>query len=133
MTSSRVVLGQRPTRNLTAAAKHRRIAREIVIKVLVNLGIIGGGLVALSQLLPYYFSQQEKLAALETAEKAAQTRVEQLKTELHQDRQPQAIERIAQEEANLIRPDQRRIVWVKPGVSAHSQPDSQPNPQPAQP
>ncbi len=123
----------RSARGLTPAAQQRRIAREILTKVLVNLGLVGGGLVALMQLLPYYFSQQEKLTALEQAEKAAQARVTQLQQELKQDRHPQAQERIAQEDANLIRPDQRRIVWVKPGVSANSQPEASPATNPTTP
>lgn len=114
----------RPSRNLSLAAKHRQIGREIVVKVLINLGIIAAGLVALSQLLPYYLTQREKLTNLEAAHKEAQARVNQLQTSYHQDNQPQALERIAQEEANLIRPNQRRIVWVKPGVTANSEPVS---------
>lgn len=112
----------RPKRNPSLAAKHRQIGREIIVKVLLNLGILTAGLVALTQLVPYYLSQREKLTNLEAAQKEAQAHVNQLNANYQQDSQPQALERIAQEEANLIRPHQRRIVWVKPGVTANSQP-----------
>ncbi|AFY61500.1 hypothetical protein [Synechococcus sp. PCC 6312] len=123
----------RPKRNLSLAAKHRQIGREIIVKVLINLGIVTAGLVALTQLLPYYLAQREKLTNLEAAQKEAQARVNELKVHYQQDNQPQAIERIAQEDANLIRPNQRRIVWVKPGVAAHSDPAplNSPVPQPS--
>lgn len=123
----------RSKRNLSLTAKHRHIGREFTIKVLINGGIIAAGLVALSQLVPYYLSQREKLTNLEAAQKEAQARVNQLKANYQQDSQPQALERIAQEEANLIRPNQRRIVWVKPGVAANSEPVPITSPSPALP
>jgi hypothetical protein len=124
----------RKTLNLSQAAKYRQMGREMMVKVLVNLGIIAGGLVALSQLCPYYLAQKEKLTGLKDAAQEAQARVNQLKANQKQDSAPQSIERIAQEDANLIRPDQRRIVWVKPEGTDEMQTDvapaSSPLPQP---
>lgn len=90
------------------------IAWEAGAKIAVNLILLAFALGAIAKLVPYQLSQLQKLHALEAEVAQLEARVKELQLEQERDRQPQARQRIAQEEANLIAANQRRIIWVQP-------------------
>lgn len=90
------------------------IAWEAGAKIAVNLILLAFALGAIAKLVPYQLSQLQKLHALEAEVAQLAARVKELQLEQERDRQPQARQRIAQEEANLIAANQRRIIWIKP-------------------
>ncbi|MFN4279362.1 hypothetical protein [Thermosynechococcus sp.] len=90
------------------------IAWEAAAKITVNLVLLAFGLGAIAKLVPYQLTQLQKLHALEAEVAQLEARVQELQRELERDRRPQARQRIAQEEANLIAANQRRIIWVQP-------------------
>ncbi|XFA73164.1 hypothetical protein RYO59_001402 [Thermosynechococcaceae cyanobacterium Okahandja] len=87
---------------------------EAAAKIGVNTVLLTFALVAIAKIIPQHLSQLEKLHALEAEVQQLEQRVTQLKLEQERDRQPQARRRIAQEDANLIAANQRRIIWLKP-------------------
>ncbi|BAC07751.1 hypothetical protein [Thermosynechococcus vestitus] len=93
------------------------IAWEAAAKIAVHLVLLVFGLGAIAKLVPYQRSQLQKLHALEAEVAQLEARVKELQREQERDRQPQARRRIAQEEANLIGANQRRIIWVQPNTS----------------
>ncbi|URR35310.1 hypothetical protein NBE99_11800 [Thermosynechococcus sp. HN-54] len=96
------------------ARKIPAIAWEASAKIAVNLLLLAFALGAIAKLVPYQLSQLQKLHALEAEVTKLEERVKALQREQERDRQPQARQRIAQEEANLIAANQRRIIWVQP-------------------
>lgn len=89
---------------------------EVSAKIGVNTLLLIFAAAGIAKILPYQLSQQQKLSALKAEVRQLEQRVMQLQREQERDRQPQAWRRIAQEEANLIPANQRRIIWVKPEV-----------------
>lgn len=90
------------------------IAWEAGAKITVNLVLLAFALGAIAKLVPYQRSQLQKLHALEAEVGQLEARVKELQLKQERDRQPQARQRIAKEEANLIAANQRRIIWVHP-------------------
>ncbi len=99
---------------LSQLSKISPAAWEAVAKIGVNTLLLIFGILAIAKMIPHQLSQLQKLSALEAEVSRLEQRVNQLKLEQERDRQPQARQRIAQEEANLIAANQRRIIWVKP-------------------
>ncbi|WP_448525537.1 slr1601 family putative cell division protein [Parathermosynechococcus lividus] len=90
---------------------------EGLAKIGVNILLLTFGVAAIAKIVPHQLSQLQKLTALEAEVHQLEQRVTQLKQEQQRDLQPQAWRRIAQEEANLIAANQRRIIWVQPDTT----------------
>jgi cell division protein FtsB len=88
----------------------------------ITLGVSISAITGLSRLVPYAVAQQAKLQTLQAEVKATRARVQQLQTEYKQDLNPEAKERIAQQEGNLLHRNQRRIVWLAPKPKTLRQP-----------
>lgn len=116
-----------PATRSSRHADHRSQAIESLAMAGVNLFLVGIAVVSLVQLLPQAFLDKAKLNALQTELKQTQQRVSELQANYQRDSDPQQFNRIAQEENNLIAPNQRRVVWLQrnPGDSALSQPTPQ--------
>ncbi|MDG2990790.1 hypothetical protein L3556_07580 [Candidatus Synechococcus calcipolaris G9] len=87
---------------------------EVLAKIVVHSGLIVFGLMAVGKILPYQIAQSQKLEAMEGEVAQMQQRVNQLRADYELDSQPQANQRIAQEEGNMIGTNQRRVIWIDP-------------------
>lgn len=84
----------------------------------VNLLLSATAVVALTQLIPYQKSQQEKLQEMQSQVKVAQGQVSQVKEQFDRNFDPQQARQIMQEQTNRIDPQQRHIILVHPDNEA---------------
>lgn len=87
------------------------MATEIKVKLIVNgtLSILAA--FALLKLLPYQFSQQEKLKEVQTQVQETERRVEELRRDFSRSFDPHQVKQVMQENSLLIDPNKRRIYW----------------------
>jgi hypothetical protein len=91
--------------------KHRAIALEASIKLVVNLAVSGLAVTALIHLLPYHKSGETKLQKLETEVQATESRVNRLRETFSQSFDPKQAKNIMQEESNLTDPTHMRVIF----------------------
>jgi hypothetical protein len=103
----------------TAARKPRRqvryrsyqaLALETSAKLAVNLVISSAAVSALVQLLPYHWSQQEKLREINAEVSVIETRVNRLQAELNRNFSPPEAKDLMREQSLRIAPNQRRVI-----------------------
>ena len=98
--------------------RHRRIhpyrvqAFETTAKLAVNIVLSTAALSALVQILPYQWSQQEKLGEIQTEVKLIEGRVNLLQTDFSRYFDPQQAKSIMQEQSNRLDPGQRQLVLL---------------------
>jgi hypothetical protein len=88
------------------------MALENTAKISVNLVIMAASLSALWQLLPYHWSQQDKLREARTEVKLMEGRVNLLRTEFSRNFDPHAAKMVMQQQSYRLSPGQRRIVLI---------------------
>lgn len=93
-------------------------ALEVTVMLAVNLLLSATAVVALTQLIPYQKSQQEKLQEMQSQVKVAQGQVSQVKEQFDRNFDPQQARQIMQEQTNRIDPQQRHIILVHPDNEA---------------
>lgn len=113
----------RPKRHLRQRS-YRIMALETTAKIGVNIAISVTAISALVHLLPYHWSQQEKLRTIRTEVKLMETRVNTLQTEFNRNFDSGQSKRIMQEQGNRFDPNQRQLVFT--GVKETEQPESSP-------
>ncbi|MDJ0734232.1 MAG: hypothetical protein QNJ47_09175 [Nostocaceae cyanobacterium] len=86
------------------------MALEVSVKIGVNLAIAAAAASALGQLLPYHWSQQEKLREIRTELKLIQERVSSLQADFSRNFDPTQTKNIMQEQGYRLDPSQRRVV-----------------------
>ncbi|MEA5619284.1 hypothetical protein VB711_15760 [Cronbergia sp. UHCC 0137] len=101
----------RPKRHLRQLS-HRVMALETTAKVAVNLVIGTAAISALGQLLPYHWSQQDKLREIRTEVKVMEGRVNNLRTEFSRNFDPHQAKGIMQEKSYRFEPNKRQVVLI---------------------
>ncbi len=97
------------------------MAIEVSVKIGVNLAIAAAAASALGQLLPYHWSQQEKLREIRTELKLMQERVNGLQADFKRNFDPTQTNNIMQEQGYKLDPNQRRVVVKNNFYEMHSQ------------
>jgi hypothetical protein len=91
--------------------KHRAIALEAAVKLVVNVAVSGLAATALIHLLPYHQSGETKLQKLETEVQATEIRVNRLRETFSRSFDPKQTKNIMQEESNLTDPTHMRVIF----------------------
>ncbi|MCC5604554.1 hypothetical protein [Nostoc favosum] len=115
----------RPKRHLRQRS-YQVMALESTAKIAVNLVITAVAASALSQLLPYHWSQQEKLREISTEVKLIEGHVNDLQTQFSRNFDPQQTKSIMQEQGYRFDPSQRRVVLMNPDRLEDQQTESSP-------
>lgn len=102
----------RPKRRLRQRS-YQVMALETTAKITVNLVISAAAVSALIQLLPYHWSQQEKLRAIRIDVKQMEERVYQLQAQFSRNFDPRQAKMIMQEQGYRFDPNQRQVVFPK--------------------
>jgi hypothetical protein len=98
------------------------MALETTAKIAVNLAISGAAISALVQLLPYHWSQQEKLREIRTEVKQMEGRVNILQTEFIRNFDPHQRKTIMQQQGYRFDPSQRQVVLMNQDRKELAQP-----------
>lgn len=85
-------------------------------KLVVNIVLCTAAIAGLSQLLPYYLSQQAKLREVRAEVKRTETRVSTLRTDFSRSFDPGQAKSVMQEQSYRVDPTQRQIVWQEQGT-----------------
>ncbi|QSJ17793.1 hypothetical protein JYQ62_02650 [Nostoc sp. UHCC 0702] len=101
----------RPKRHLRQRS-YRVMALETTGKIAVNFAISAVAVSALMQLLPYHWSQQEKLREIRTEVKLMQGRVNILQAEFSRNFDPQQTKSIMEQQGYRFDPNQRPVVLI---------------------
>ncbi|MGB3515373.1 MAG: hypothetical protein WBA43_02885 [Elainellaceae cyanobacterium] len=96
---------------------HRGVTAEVSTKVVVNVCLVVVSSVALVKLIPNTLRQQAQLEELQAEVTYLNQDVEQLRIEFNAYFDTTQTERLAQEEGQLLKPNQRRVVWLDPQES----------------
>jgi hypothetical protein len=115
----------RPKRNLRARS-YQVMALETTAKIGVNIAISVAAVSALMHLLPYHWSQQEKLRAIRTEVNLASSRVNTLNDEFRRNFDPTQTKSIMQQQAYRFDPNQRRIIFTDKQAAAADASESSP-------
>lgn len=102
----------RPKKHLRQKS-YRVIAIETTAKIGVNVAISAAAAAALMQLLPYQWSQQNKLREVHTELKQMEKRVSDLQAELNRNLDPRQANSIRQQQGYRFAPNQIPIVLTK--------------------
>ncbi|MBO3457184.1 hypothetical protein G7B40_037465 [Aetokthonos hydrillicola Thurmond2011] len=102
----------RPKRRLRQRS-YQIMALETTAKIGVNLVLSAAAVSALTQLLPYHWSQQDKLREIRTEVKLMEGRVNNLQAEFSRSFDPRQAKSIMQEQGYRFDPNQRRVVFPK--------------------
>ncbi|MDB9320070.1 MULTISPECIES: hypothetical protein [Cyanophyceae] len=101
----------RPKRHLRQRS-YQVTALETTAKIAVNLAISTAAVSALVQLVPYHWTQQQRLREVRTEVKLMEERVESLQTEFNRNFDPQQAHSIRQQQAYRFDPNQLPVVFV---------------------
>ncbi|MBV8887931.1 MAG: hypothetical protein JO235_28585 [Chroococcidiopsidaceae cyanobacterium CP_BM_RX_35] len=96
---------------------HAAMTLEITAKLSVNIILSALAVCALVKLVPYTWSQQQKLQEIQTEDKRIEERVAHLQTDFSRYFDPQQTQTIMQEQSDLLAPGQRPVVLLKPDQS----------------
>jgi hypothetical protein len=81
----------------------------------MNILLMGTAIVTLAHLIPYQMTQQAKLQELRSEESNMAQNLEDLRQEYEQSKSPEVAQRIAQEQGNLMRANQKRVFLIPAG------------------
>ncbi len=115
----------RPKRHLRQRS-YQVMGLETTVKIGVNVVISAAAVSALIQLLPYHWSQQEKLREIRTEVKLMEERVNKLQAEFSQNFDPRQAKSIMQKQGYRFDPNQLQIVLMKTEAAEVQQADLSP-------
>ncbi|MDB9374200.1 hypothetical protein [Nodularia sphaerocarpa] len=101
----------RPKRHLRQRS-YQVMALETTVKIAVNLAISAAAVSALVQLVPYHWTQEDRLREVNTEVKLMEERVESLQTEFKRNFDPNQAHSIRQQQAYRFDPNQLPVVFV---------------------
>jgi hypothetical protein len=81
----------------------------------MNILLMGTAIVTLAHLIPNQMTQQAKLQELRSEESNMAQNLENLKQEYERSKSPEVAQRIAQEQGNLMRANQKRVFLIPAG------------------
>jgi hypothetical protein len=80
----------------------------------VNVLLLGTAIVTLVNLIPNQMTQQAKLQELRAEESSISKNLQQLKQDYERNQTPEMAQRIAQEQGNLLRANQKQVILITP-------------------
>lgn len=101
----------RPKRHLRQRS-HQVMVLETTAKIVVNCAISAAAVSALVQLLPYHWSQQDKLREIRTEVKLMEERVNSLQAEFSRNFDPRQTKSIMEQQGYRFEPNQFPVVIV---------------------
>ncbi len=81
----------------------------------MNILMMGTAIATLAHLIPHQMTQQAKLQELRFEESSMAQNLKDLKQEYEQSKSPEMAQRIAQEQGNLMRANQKRVFYIPSG------------------
>ncbi len=93
---------------------HGLLAVEILLKLAVNGVLSAAAVVALTNLLPYHWTQQERLHEVRTEVRQTEKRVAQLRDSFSRSFDPSQASSVIHEQSGMTAPSQRRVVLLNP-------------------
>jgi hypothetical protein len=81
----------------------------------MNILLMGTAIVTLTHLIPNQMTQQAKLQELRSEESNMAQSLKDLKQEYERSKSPEVAQRIAQEQGNLMRANQKRVFLIPAG------------------
>ncbi len=81
----------------------------------MNIVLMGTAIATLAHLIPHQMTQQAKLQELRSEESNMAQSLENLKQEYERSQSPEIAQRIAQEQGNLMRANQKRVFYIPSG------------------
>jgi hypothetical protein len=81
----------------------------------MNILLMGTAITTLAHLIPHQMTQQAKLQELRSEESHMAQNLENLKQDYERSKSPEMAQRIAQEQGNLMRVNQKRVLWIPSG------------------
>ncbi|PZO15916.1 MAG: hypothetical protein DCF25_12975 [Leptolyngbya foveolarum] len=96
------------------AGARRAIALESSVKLTINLLLTIVATTTIAKLVPYYQSQQTRLASLEESVTVAERKNSELRREFDRNFDPAQTSRIMQEQSGMGYPNQKKVIWSKP-------------------
>jgi len=96
------------------------LALETLLKLTVNGVLSAAALVALINLLPYHWTQQERLSEVRTEVRQTEKRVAQLRDNFSRSFDPGQAQNVIQEQSGMTAPSQRRVVLLNPAAAGES-------------
>ena len=115
----------RPKRHLRQRS-YQVMALESTAKIAVNLVITAVAGSALAQLVPYHWSQQQKLREINTEVKLMEVHVNSLQVEFSRNFDPQQTKSIMQQQGYRFDPTQRQVILMNPERREDEQTESSP-------
>jgi predicted membrane protein len=88
------------------------LALEISTKIIINTSLSVIAFVALTKLLPYHASQQEKLAVIKQELEATEVRVAKLRENFAGNFDPRQTKRVMQRNSHRVDPNQRPVFLI---------------------
>lgn len=110
----RRVVRQVRQRRQQPSRRHRLVFIETFTKLSISLGLSFAAIAAFAQLLPYNFSQQEKLQEIREEVDSTQGRVTHLQEEFSHYFDPRQAANIMKDQSHRVDPKQRRVIVVDP-------------------
>jgi hypothetical protein len=89
---------------------------EITVKLVVNIVLCTAALAGLTQLLPYYLSQQAKLREVRAEVKRTEARVHSVRDDFSRTFDSGQAKSVMREQSYRVDPTQRQIVWQNQGT-----------------
>ena len=118
-----------PRRVTPQIKRHRRrprpnrlVALETTAKLAVNVVLSAAAVSSLVKLLPYQWSQQEKLWEIQTEVKLVEGRVNHLRTDFSRYFDPQKAKSVMQEQSNRVAPGQRPVILLDKAATEQVEP-----------
>lgn len=94
------------------------LKRETLIKLSVNGVLIAVSVAALAKLVPSLWTQQAQLKEIRSELISTQTRVGRLRSDFNRTFDPMQGNAVMQQQSFRTDPNQKPVVWVKPGTSS---------------
>ncbi|WP_072619650.1 hypothetical protein [Spirulina major] len=106
----RVVPMQRRSARRRPSRQYRGVTTETLLKVMVNGVLSAAAIATLSNLFPYYWSQQAKLQEIRNQVQATEQEVAELQKNFNRSFDPTQAGSVMQEQSGRLAPNQRRVV-----------------------
>ncbi len=106
----------RPKR-ISYSGARQAIALESSVKITVNLLLAIVATTTIAKLVPYYQSQQNRLATLQASVQVAERNNAELRSQFNRNFDPAQASRIMQEQSGMSYPNQKKVIWQDPDQS----------------